>query len=141
MNESEILAENENWRVLLADPESISVHAVNQLLKPAVDARLRGNMEPARLLTAHAKRLGYVFSKDDGVYTAPVEMKLTKGRVVIRVGWSQGVLHVEYASGPKIYTFPNVPQEDYFKLLRSIYPDSLFNKLKAKWLKENHGNS
>ena len=105
---------------------------LNRLIKPAVEARERGDAEPAKLLAAEAKRRGYVFQ--DGAYKDVPPMVITKGRNLLRVGWRDGVLYATFTSGPKIYEYPGVPHAEYFKLTRSPFPDKLFfTNIKGKF--------
>jgi len=58
---------------------------------------------------------------------------VTKGRNLELCGWADGYLVVKFHGSPTLYiNGPNVAEVERDKLLRSIYPDSLFNKLKAK---------
>ena len=109
-----------------------SIAEMNRLIKPAVEARERGDAEPAKLLAAEAKRRGYVFQ--DGAYKDVPPMVITKGRNLLRVGWRDGVLYATFTSGPKVYEYPGVPHEEYFKLTRSPFPDKLFfTNIKGKF--------
>lgn len=100
----------------------------NRYVVPA----MRGSEEFKVMAAAEAKRRGYVAEKLAGVYVEPVKMYLTKGRVIIKVGWVNGVLHVEYASSAKVYPYPNVPEAWFDNLRRSIYPDHLWTGYKKK---------
>lgn len=115
------------WQKLFS--ERITIDAWNADILPLM--RTEGE-EFKQAAASEAKRRHYHACKDQQCY---VEMKITKGHGIIRVGWSRGVLFAQF-SAPKVYGFKNAPQEDAFKLQRSIYPDRLFQQLKAKWQKE-----
>lgn len=113
------------WANLFA--EHGNVDSFNTVIVPLMRAE-GGEFKQAA--AAEAKRRRYHACKEQGVY---VEMKLTKGRNLIRVGWSGSVLFAEFGSGPKVYAYPGGTQEDFFKLQRSLYPDKLFTQYKTKW--------
>lgn len=58
---------------------------------------------------------------------------VTKGKNLQSVAWHDGYLLVMFRERNDRYIFgPNVAEVEKAKLLRSLYPDSLFNKLKVK---------
>lgn len=122
----EIVPSNHEWTTAL--PEA-TLAEINQLIKPAKEARERSDAEPARLLVAEATRRSYHFDKDQGLY---VEMVLTKGHGLIRVGWSGGVLFAKF-SGPKVYSYPLGTEEQFRNLTNSPYPDRLWKGYSKKF--------
>ena len=65
---------------------------------------------------------------------ALVEMKsVPKGRNLDYIGWLSGYLVVVFKGRMTKYVYgPNVAEVERDKIIRTPYPDSLFNKLKAK---------
>jgi len=50
-----------------------------------------------------------------------------KGRNIHRIGWNGGYLLVEFRGNTQQWLYgPNLPREEYDKLLRVPYPDKLF---------------
>ena len=133
------------WAASLAECDTLE--DFNKYIVPHM--RTRGDVF-LKMAATEAKKRGYRADKQLGIYAAPVEMKLTKGRVVIKVGWDAGVLYAEYQNG-KTYSFPGWDEAEVQKIVANPYPDALFMKLKAKYEKiaaakqekekENHGNS
>lgn len=67
-----------------------------------------------------------------------MDMLFVKGRRrnLVSVGWENYILQVEF-QGRRRYQFGGVPREVYEKLLRSPYPDSLFQKIvRGKYVSE-----
>lgn len=125
------MTDNASWSKAIS---SATYEDLNRFIAPAKEARESGNLEPARMLAEEARRRHYHFAVELGRY---VEMKATKHDAVIGyVGWSGGLLFVEFHGKPKVYSHPNVPQEDCFKLLRVPFANALYHRLKAKWPKE-----
>lgn len=77
------------------------------------------------MAATEARKRGYRADKIAGVYIEPVQMVLTKGRNVIKVGWSNDTLYTEFADG-RTYSTLGVPKEEFFKLTRSPFPDKLY---------------
>jgi hypothetical protein len=117
----------EVWRKMIRANETLA--DFNKYVVPAM--KTHGD-EFKLIAAAEAKRRGYVADKLAGVYVEPVKMFLTKGRVIIKVGWVNGVLHVEYASGSKVYPYPNVPEAWFDNLRKVPYPDHLWAGYKKK---------
>jgi hypothetical protein len=102
----------------------------NEFVVPA----MKSEGEELKMAAAReAKKRGYRADKILGIYIEPVEMKPTKGHNLISIGYAGGWLYAGFGSG-KTYRYKDVPQEEFFKLQRSPYPDSLFaHNVKGKF--------
>lgn len=60
---------------------------------------------------------------------------VSKGRNLFRVGWHAGYMVVEFRRGDALWVYgPQIPEMERDKLLRTPYPDKLFNgNIKAKY--------
>lgn len=70
-----------------------------------------------------------------------MDMIFVKGRRknLVSVGWENHVLQCEFLGGRR-YQFGGVPEEVKDKLLRSPYPDHLFNQIvRGKYVSERLG--
>ena len=70
-----------------------------------------------------------------------MDMRFVRGRRerMVSVGWESNILVVEF-KGNKRYQYGGVPEEVAEKLLRSPYPDHLFNQIvKGKYVGERIG--
>jgi hypothetical protein len=91
-----------------------------------------------RMVALEARRRGYLVERigDDktGRYMQPVTM--VQGRADgMKFGYQDGTLFVQFPGKDKVYEFPQVPEADFGKLCRSIFPRNLLNSLKKKWEK------
>lgn len=123
-------SDEERWRAAIDECDDIQ--SFNKYIIPAM--RTRGDLFKTMAAT-EAKRRGYKPDKTAGVYLEPamrLNMRLTKGRNIIRVDWQNGTLYVEFGSSPKVYEYPNCPEVWCDNLLKSPYPDNLWSGYKVK---------
>lgn len=101
----------------------------------------------------HIGEVPYVKGKVEGAEETPAEnpdsepaevatqtqkkewkMWATKGTNLVGVGWEMGTLRCAFAGkdGPRFYIYFDVDANDANKLVKSPYPDKLFNQLKEK---------
>lgn len=89
--------------------------------------------ECREFIKAEAERRGYLWSKESKQYIHPWQMKACSGKNVIGVGWKGGQLAVVFASkdGPRRYESVSfdVPIETAEKLVRSPFPDNLYQQI------------
>jgi len=116
MNEQEQI---EVWQRQIA--ANVTLEDFNKFVVPA----MRSDETFKRMAAEEAKRRGYRADKTLGIYVEPVKMVTTKGRNLLKVGWSKDILYAEFSSGDT-YSYLGVPQEEFFKLTRSPFPDKLF---------------
>lgn len=70
-----------------------------------------------------------------------MDMRFVRGRRerMVSVGWQDYIMAIEFKGG-KRYQYGGVPEEVADKLLRSPYPDHLFNQIvKGKYVGERIG--
>lgn len=61
--------------------------------------------------------------------------KVTRGRNLDLIGWNNGYMLVQFRGRSTQYVFgPGIPQDEHAKLLRSPFPDRLFQtNIKSKY--------
>lgn len=122
--------EEERWQAQIEECDTLA--DFNKYIIPA----MRSNGEAFKLMAAkEARKRGYRADRAAGVYLEPamrLNMRLTKGRNIIRVDWQDGTLYVEFASSSKVYEYPNCPEVWCANLLSSVYPDHLWSGYKKK---------
>jgi hypothetical protein len=112
--------DEERWAASIAECDTLA--DFNKYIVPRM--RSQGDLFKTMAAT-EAKKRGYRADKIAGVYIDPVKMVLTKGRNVIKVGWSNDTLYTEFADG-RTYSTLGVPKEEFYKLCRSPFPDKLY---------------
>jgi len=125
----------------LTDPQTIwqrqleannTLYEWNRFVLPL----MRSEPEFKMMAIVVAKARGWKYDPTTGAYIeAPVlpQMHLTKGRNIIRVGWQDGTLYVEFSSGAKAYTYPDVPEVDFVHLKQAMYPDKLWAAYRKRY--------
>lgn len=90
--------------------------------------------ECRQFILAEADRRGYIYSKESRCYAHPWRMIACDhpGRL-IGVGWRSGQIACVFSSknGPVRYESESreIPKETAEKLIRSLYPDNLYNQI------------
>jgi len=126
----EVSPEEQRWKPTIDECDSLA--DFNKYIVPAM--KTRGDIFK-HMAATEARRRGYKADKAAGVYVEGpklLNLRLTKGRNIIRVDWHDGTLYVEFASSPKVYEYPDCPEVWCINLLKSPYPDHLWAGYKAK---------
>jgi phage terminase large subunit-like protein len=125
----EVSPEEQRWKSMLAENDNL--RDFNKFIVPA----MKTHGEAFKLMAAtEARNRGYKADRAAGVYVMAqrLNLRLTKGRNIIRVDWQDGTLYVEFANSPKVYEYPDCPEVWCINLLKSPYPDHLWAGYKSK---------
>lgn len=137
----EVSAEEHRWKSVIDENETLedfNKYVLCCILRPPSGKGWwcsRGEVFK-RMAIEEARKRGYHAEDRDGRLYAvqgrlPLNLRLTKGRNIIRVDWQDGRLYCEFASG-KVYEYPHCPEVWCINLLKSPYPDSLWDGYKKK---------